>query len=205
MKDLIKKISRWWKMNVGIGKTMLDHGADMTECPHCGERTPAYSSAGSSSDCLFCGGSICLQREANKRLEEQMTAMKKVYRKSDGKVSWEKRYRCEVCGETPAMAYPCNEYGDIPERGQTYAIFDDQPMRYLCTKCAHNQEMKQYDRRFSEEEDDGVGFTTGTYYEMNTTSTDPDVFIYRQQEEEKRERWREWKENQVEWKGEILI
>lgn len=62
---LIQKVVRWYRFNHGIGKQMLNQGAELLPCPHCGRETPVfrsvYDSAGmpiSFSVCLWCDGFI---------------------------------------------------------------------------------------------------------------------------------------------------
>jgi hypothetical protein len=62
---LVHRVLRWYKLNYGVGNTMLAEGAELLACPHCETDTPiyrsAYDSAGdpvSFSVCLWCGGLI---------------------------------------------------------------------------------------------------------------------------------------------------
>lgn len=61
--EFIQNVVRWYKLNRGIGKRMLDQGAELMPCPYCESETPvfrsAYNSTGmpiSFSVCLWCEG-----------------------------------------------------------------------------------------------------------------------------------------------------
>ncbi|ADB63351.1 hypothetical protein Htur_4550 (plasmid) [Haloterrigena turkmenica DSM 5511] len=62
---LVQNVVRWYKLNHGVGKQMLDRGAELLSCPHCHEETPifrsSYDSLGnplSFSVCLWCDGLV---------------------------------------------------------------------------------------------------------------------------------------------------
>ncbi len=63
--SLIQYVVRWYRLNCGVGKQMLDQGAELRSCPHCTEETPVYRSGYDSlgnpisfSVCLWCDGLI---------------------------------------------------------------------------------------------------------------------------------------------------
>lgn len=62
---LFKKVVRWYKLNHGVGDTMLTAGAELRPCPHCAAETPVYRTTYDSSGnpvsftvCLWCAGLI---------------------------------------------------------------------------------------------------------------------------------------------------
>ena len=62
---ILQTAIRWYRLNHGGGKRMLEHGAELLPCPHCETETPVFESTydadgmpGSFSVCLWCDGLI---------------------------------------------------------------------------------------------------------------------------------------------------
>ncbi|MFT4889506.1 MAG: hypothetical protein ACI9YT_000415 [Halobacteriales archaeon] len=58
---MLHKLISWYKFSHGRGKEMLENGASLEPCPHCGKDTPVYRSTYSSrgeplsfSVCVWC-------------------------------------------------------------------------------------------------------------------------------------------------------
>ena len=63
--EIVRQVIEWYRFNRGVGKRMLDDGAEPMPCPHCERETPvfrsSYDSTGdptSFSVCCWCGGLI---------------------------------------------------------------------------------------------------------------------------------------------------
>jgi hypothetical protein len=62
---VVDRLRRWYVLTFGRGKRMLEHGAEVEPCPHCGDETPVYRSSYDRwldpvtfSVCLWCDGLI---------------------------------------------------------------------------------------------------------------------------------------------------
>lgn len=56
---LVQNVVRWYKLNHGIGKQMLDNGAELMPGPYCEAETPVFQSTYDSSGLLILF-SVCL-------------------------------------------------------------------------------------------------------------------------------------------------
>lgn len=62
---LVQNVVHWYKLNHGVGKQMVDNGAEHMVCPYCDAETPVFQSTYNSSGlpisfsvCLWCDGII---------------------------------------------------------------------------------------------------------------------------------------------------
>ncbi len=62
---IVQNVIRWYRLNHGVGKEMLESGAELMPCPYCEKETPVFQSTYNSaglpilfSVCLWCDGFI---------------------------------------------------------------------------------------------------------------------------------------------------
>lgn len=78
---IIQNVVRWYKLNLGVGKQMVNEGAALMSCPYCDEATPVFQSTYNSdglpisfSVCLWCNGFIEYGRTSLQTHEPYATA-----------------------------------------------------------------------------------------------------------------------------------